>query len=305
PILVEMGYAPAFCATILMCAGVLGFLIPPSTPLTGAAGFVDLDVLTVYKGGAVLGITIGLILIIYSYIYCQKHGNGNAEFIHNHHMEVRARGFMAVFKEGIWALLCPVLILGLIFSGLTTIAQTAVISVVYAIIICVFVYKTLDFSSCLETIQTAIQDALPMVVMLMCAIILSSCMTALDAPTTIANAISNMGIGTTAVIAIILLAMTLLGAFMDSGSAMAMLVPVVVPVAAAMGANPYALIVAIVAVQSMGLITPPFGLVLFMFLSMTKLSLGKLVKQMIVPFVLFMGMAFLFGMVPGLTAWLF
>ncbi|MCD8125011.1 MAG: TRAP transporter large permease subunit [Lachnospiraceae bacterium] len=305
PILIEMGYEPAFCAVILMCAGVLGFLIPPSTPLTSGAGFVSLDLLTVYKGGAVLGIAIGVVLILYSYIYCRRHGNGDPEIIHNHHMKVRSRGFVAVFKDGIWALLCPVLILGLIFSGLTTVAQTAVISVIYAIIICVFVYKTLDFSGCIETIQNAIRDSLPMLVMLMCALILSSCMKALDAPTMIANAIANMGIGVTAVIALILLAMTLLGAFMDSGAAMAMLVPVVVPVAAAMGANPYALLVAVVAVQSMGLITPPFGLVLFMFLSLTKQPLGKLVKQLIVPFVLFMAMACLFCMVPGLTSWLF
>ena len=305
PLLVEMGYDAAFCAVILMCAGVLGFLIPPSTPLTGGGAMVGLDIPLVYKGGAVLGIAVGLALIVYSYLFCRRHGNGNAEVIMRHHSEVKSKGLANVLKEGIWALLCPVIILGGIFSGLLTVPQVAALSVVYSVFVSVFVYQTLDMRSCLETIQSAIKDSLPMVVILMCAIILSSAMTALNAPVLIAEAINSMGLGKTAVVAIILLAMTLLGAFMDSGAAMAMLVPVVVPVAVAMGVNAYPLFVAIVAVQSMGLITPPFGLVLFMFLPLTKLPLSALIKQLIGPFLIFMGMAFLFGMVPALTAWLF
>lgn len=305
PLLVEMGYDPAFCAVILMCAGVLGFLIPPSTPLTGGGAMVGLDITLVYKGGAVLGIAIGLALIVYSYLFCRRYGNGNTEVIMRHHNEVKAKGLANVLKEGIWALLCPVFILGGIFSGLLTVPQVAAVSVVYSMFVSVFVYKTLDMQGCLETIQNAIKDSLPMVVILMCAIILSSAMTALNAPVLIAEAINGMGLGKTAVVVIILLAMTLLGAFMDSGAAMAMLVPVVVPVAVAMGVNAYPLFVAIVAVQSMGLITPPFGLVLFMFLPLTKQPLSALIRRLIVPFIIFMGMSFLFGMIPALTAWLF
>lgn len=305
PILVEMGYDAAFCAVILMCAGVLGFLIPPSTPLTGAAGMVELDVLTVYKGGTFLGILIGLVLILYAYIYCRRHGNGDPEVIAKHHNSVKEKGFGKVFSEGIWAILSPIIILGGIFSGLFTVAQAAAVSVLYGILVSVFIYKTLTISECIQAIQQAIKDSLPMMVILMCAIILSSAMNALDAPTMIANAIANLGMGNTIVIILILLAMTLLGAFMDSGAAMAMLVPIVVPVAMEMGINPYSLIVAIVAVQSMGLITPPFGLVLFMFVPMTKLPLGKIVKQLLVPFLLFMALAFLFAIVPAFSSWLF
>lgn len=305
PMLVEMGYDKAFSAVILMCAGVLGFLIPPSTPMTSASGYAGLEVVVTYRGGAVLGIAIGIVLILYSYLFCKKHGNGNMEVIMKHHNEVKAKSFAVVFKEGIWALLCPILILGGIFSGLLTVAQVAAVSVIYAILVSVCFYKTLDWRGCLETIQEAIKSALPMLVILMCALILSSAMSALNAPAMIAEAISNAGIGKTAVVALILIAMTLLGAFMDSGAAMAMTVQVAVPVAAAMGANPYSLVVAIIAVQSMGLITPPFGLVLFMFLSMTNLTVADLVKRLVVPFILFMGMAFLFGMVPALSAWIF
>ena len=305
PLLVEMGYDAAFCAVILMCAGVLGFLIPPSTPLTAGGALLGLDVIPLYSGGTMIGLIIGAALIIYSYLYCRKHGNGNAEVILKHHKEVKDRGFAAVFKDGIWALLSPVIILGGIFSGIFTVAQAAVVSVIYGALVCVFVYKTLTWKECMEAIRDAIKQSLPMVVILMCALILSSCMTQLGAATAIANAISNMGLGVSAVIILILVALTILGMFMDSGAAMAMLSPIVVPVATAMGANPYALFVGIVAVQSMGLITPPFGLVLFMFLPMTKLPLSKIVKQLIVPFVIFMAIAFIFALVPGLSAWLY
>ena len=83
-----------------------------------------------------------------------KHdGNGNPEIIMSHHNAIRAKGFSKVFSEGIWALLSPLIILGGIFSGLFTVAQAAVVSVVYGAIVSVMIYKTLTWKQCINTIK--------------------------------------------------------------------------------------------------------------------------------------------------------
>lgn len=304
PLLAEMGYDVAFCASILMCAGVLGFLIPPSTPLTVVIGLADLDLTIGYGGGAVLGITIGVMLIIYAYIYCKIHGNGNPEVIMAHHKAVRDKGFAAVFKEGIWAILSPVIILGGIFSGLFTVAQAAVVSVVYGAVVSVMIYKTLTWKSCMETVKEGLEVAVPLLVVLFAANILSSALEALDAATVIATLVEKSGAGATLVTFMILLALFLLGMFMDSGTACYMLVPIVLPVAIRLGIEPYHLLVGMVGIQSIGLVTPPVGLALFTMMPIAKLSVGEISKKLWVPLVLFSLICIIFTLVPGITPWI-
>lgn len=304
PLLVEMGYNPAFCASILMCSGVLGFLIPPSTPLTVVMGLADLDVTTGYAGGAVIGVVIGLVLIVYAYIYCRIRGNGDRAVIMAHHNAIKARGFFNVFKESIWALLSPLIILGGIFSGLFTVAQAAVVSVIYGALVSVLVYKTLDWKSCFETIKDGLEMAVPLLVVLYAANVLSTCLSALDAATVIANLIQSSGAGALLVSLMILAALFLLGMFMDSGTACYMLVPIVLPVAIQLGIQPYQLLVGMVAIQSIGLVTPPVGLALFTMLPIAKLSVGEISKTLWLPLILFVVIGVGFAIFPGLTPWL-
>ena len=287
-----------------MCAGVLGFLIPPSTPLTVVIGLADLDLTTGYYGGAVLGIAIGLMLIVYAYLYCLINGNGNPEVIMSHHNKIRAMGFAKVFSDGIWALLSPLIILGGIFSGLFTVAQAAVVSVVYGAIVSVMIYKTLTWKQCIDTIKEGLEVAVPLLVVLFAANILSSCLEALNAATVIAGLIEKSGAGAMLVTFMIMAALFVLGMFMDSGTACYMLVPIVLPVAFKLGVEPYHLLVGMVGIQSIGLVTPPVGLALFTMLPISKLSVGEISKKLWVPLILFILMCFAFTMFPGFTAWI-
>ncbi len=304
PLLMEMGYNTAFCASILMCAGVLGFLIPPSTPLTVVIGLADLDLTTGYIGGAVLGVVVGIMLIIYAYIYCRIRGNGDHEVIMAHHNAVKVKGFAAVFKESIWALLSPVIILGGIFSGLFTVAQAAVVSVIYGALVSVLIYKTLDWKKCLQTVEDGLKTAVPLLVVLFAANILSTCLEALDAATIIANLIEQSGAGSFVITLMILLVLFLLGMFMDSGTACYLLVPIVLPVAIQLGIQPYQLLVGMVGIQSVGLVTPPVGLALFTMMPICKLSVGEITKTLWLPLVLFILLCVIMATCPFLTPFL-
>ena len=105
PLLIEMGYGKMFSASILVSAGCLGMVIPPSVPLTGAAALAGgMDLVPLYQIAAVAGVAAGVLLIIYAYLYCLRKGNGNQEYIDKTVDELRKRKFSDLLKESLWAL---------------------------------------------------------------------------------------------------------------------------------------------------------------------------------------------------------
>ena len=102
----------------------------------------------------------------------------------------------------------------------------------------------------------------------------------------------------------IMIALFMLGMFMDSGTACYMLVPIVLPVAFKLGVEPYHLLVGMVGIQSIGLVTPPVGLALFTMLPISKLSVGEISKKLWMPLILLILMCFAFTLFPGVTAWI-
>lgn len=133
----------------------------------------SLDVVVLYKMAAPVGILAGLILIVYAYLYCRKHGNGDQAVIDAHNDALRSRPFSAVLKESIWALLCPVIILGGIFAGITDTSQAAAISLIYAIFVSVWIYKSVTLSEVVEIIKGSLSSAAPLCILLAIANIFS------------------------------------------------------------------------------------------------------------------------------------
>ena len=142
PILVSLGYDLTFCAALVAIAGGLGVIIPPSIPFILYSMNSGASVGALFMAGILPGILIGVCLMVYSVFYCKKHGE-DKEKLRENIAELRQKGFIKVFMESFWALLSPVIILGSIYGGICTPTEAAVISVVYALVICLFVYKTL------------------------------------------------------------------------------------------------------------------------------------------------------------------
>ncbi len=309
PLLVSMGYDRMFSASILVAAGCLGMVIPPSVPLTGAAAIsgavlgYEVSLTALYKIAAVAGVAAGFILIAYAYVHCKIHGNGDQEKINTMVDNLRSRSFGSVLSESVWALITPVIILGGIFTGLTDTAQAAAISLVYGILVSVFVYKTVKPSEIIGITIKSLRNGVPLFIMLAAASIFSGAMTAVEIPTKLADAMVSSGVSGPALVCLILLFMLILGTFMDSGGAMQIVVPLVAPLVVAMGMDLYTVLVAIVIAQAIGLTTPPFGLSMFVMCGVAECSVAEISKKLIVPIILLILVAFAVGLFPGLFAW--
>ena len=118
-----------------------------------------------FLGGIVLGILIAFSLILYTYIYCITKGEDRKRIEENYE-ELKARGLFNVIKEGFCALLTPVIILGGIYSGIVAPTEAACVSVFYAVIVCLFIYRSVKPKDLLIFLREGVQSYAPLGVML-------------------------------------------------------------------------------------------------------------------------------------------
>ncbi|MCD8077363.1 MAG: TRAP transporter large permease subunit [Lachnospiraceae bacterium] len=304
PLLIQMGYSKLFSASILVSAGCLGMVIPPSVPLTGAAQLAGgLDLVALYQIAAVAGVAAGLLLMIYAYLHCVRTGDGNQVMINAAVDELRKQSFGAVLKDSIWALLTPVIILGTIFSGIADTAQAAVISLVYSILVAVYVYKTIKPAEIIPTLRRCAFNACPLCFMIAMAAVFTAGMNALQIPTLMANAMIATGMSGTVMMIMVLAAMLILGAFMDAGAAMTILVPLFCPVLSVYGVNLYTGVVAIIMCQAVGLCNPFCGLCNLVMAPIAGVTIGELGMKVLKLSALLVLVAVIIALFPALTSW--
>jgi C4-dicarboxylate transporter DctM subunit len=119
PIMLEMGYDKKFSVALVAVAGGLGVIIPPSIPFILYAQASGASVSKLFLAGIVPGLLIAAVLMGYSILYCKRHGE-DKEAIHKVVDALHQQGFGKVFRSSFWALLTPVIILGCIYSGITS-----------------------------------------------------------------------------------------------------------------------------------------------------------------------------------------
>ena len=145
PEMKQRGYETGFCASLVSCAGSLGLFIPPSLSLVFYAVVTGSSIADLFIATVVPGIIVTVVLCLVAWFLSRKYGYPKEK-----KSTWRERG-RAVW-DAKWAIVCPVIILGGIYSGLFTPTEAAVVAVVYSIIIGVFVYKELDLKAIWETL---------------------------------------------------------------------------------------------------------------------------------------------------------
>lgn len=301
PILVRLGYEPTFSAAIIVGAGCLGTVIPPSIQVTGVSALSGgLDLATLYKVAAVMGVGCILMIMVYAYIYCLRHGNGDQEMINAWVDELRAMGFGKVIYESIWAFLTPVIIMGLIFSGLADTAQAAAVSGVYSVLVSIFIYKTIKPNEIWSVITESLRKSSPMLCMLAFASLLTSTMNTLGVVDVVTELVQNSHASQGVFIVVVLLMMVLLGTV--SATNITVLTPIMYPIVRALGMEPYTAMMAVMLSSTTGAITPPVGNCLFIMQPMANCTVGQLGKKVIPCVVIYIIVSAIAFTMPGLFA---
>lgn len=262
PFLVDLGYDKQWVAGLVSVAGGLGVIIPPSIPFVLYALATGISTGDLFLGGILPGILIGVFLMAYAVYYCARKGEDRAR-IEQKMKDLSANGFGKLFGDSILALLCPIVVLGGIYSGLFTPTEAAVVSVFYALIVSVFVYRSVKIKQIWGLLQNSVKTYAGLAFVLAFATAFGRVLSLTKATKAVETfVLANFHSGY-AVLSVLVILFLILGMIMDTGPAIIILAPVFLPVVQQMGVNPIHFGVILVCCLSIGLATPPFGLDLF------------------------------------------
>ena len=300
PYLVELGYDVVFFAAMLACAGSLGQLIPPSGAILQTVAMMeDVNATECFKVAMVMGLVCGLFLLVMTILHCRKDGGDRAK-IEEKVKELRAKGFGRVFADSIWALLCPAIILGGIFTNIFTTAEAAAVSVVYAVIVSLFIYKTVNPKELWNTILGSVKAVAKLAMLLAFAVSFSKLLAAYGLDVVISNAASAVFATKTS---FILMSVLLMSVAMLIMNPTAIVTPIVYPVAKAFGIELNVYAAGVSGLGAIGSLTPPFGMSLYVIAPIANKDPMEICRK-VIP--LWLGMTIIisiFMLFPGLATW--
>lgn len=295
--MVERGYPEDYSAAVQGIGGTLGIVIPPSTVFVIYGNVTGVSIAQLLMSGVVPGIIACIALCLWAHHTARKNNfpKGN---------DFSLKKVWSSFKKAIFALMMPIVVLGGIYASIFTPTESAVISVFYGLIVCFFIYrevKLIDFWNILKSTAKATAN-------LMLLVATAQVFAYLVAYYNIPTAISSWFMGFVSSKAMFLLAiiviMTIAGMFLDNGSIILILGPILAPIAVAFGVNPVHFGLLVVFVLAVGQCTPPFGTNLFIACGIANRPVSKVARQMIPFIIVETACAFLFAYVPVISLWL-
>ena len=195
-----------------------------------------------------------------------------------------AKEVATAFKNGIWALLMPVIILGGIYSGLFTPTEAAAVAAIYAFICGAFLHRELKLNTFLKAISTSCSTTATTMVILGCATAFSKVITIEQIPAMVANALMTVSDSKIVILLLINLLLLIVGCFMDTTPAILILAPILMPVASSIGVDPIHFGLIMVCNLAIGFITPPLGINLFVASRIADSKMEVILKG-ILPFI--------------------
>lgn len=300
PILTSLGYDLVFSTSIVAVAGGLGVIIPPSIPFIMYGMASGASVSDLFLAGIIPGILIGLLLMLYAIYHCIRFGE-DKEKIHAEIKILHDKGLLKVLKESFFALLSPIIILGCIYSGIASPTEAAVISVFYALIISLFIYKSIKLKDLWAILTEAIRTFTPILFILAASTAFSRVLTLMQVPQTVSEFILNNFHSKVAILLVINLFLLVVGMVMDTTPAILILSPILLPIVEAIGMNPVQFGVIMVVNLAIGFVTPPIGVNLFVASSLTDVPVMAIAKKAMPMIVLFLIALLLITFIPAIS----
>ncbi|HEY6751312.1 MAG TPA: TRAP transporter large permease [Rubrobacteraceae bacterium] len=272
PAMIEAGYGRMFSTGIVATSGSLGILIPPSIPLIVYGIATETSIGDLFIAGFGPGLLAGFLLIGLVLFTAWRRGLRGQEIPLTRAQRIKA------FRDAFLGLLLPIFVLGGIYGGVFTPTEAAAMAVLYSLIVSLFVYREMTLKDLARvTVASARMSAMIMFIIAN-AILFSFVLTSERIPDQITNLFINLDLSWFTFLLVVNAFLLLVGCFMETSSAILILAPIFLPVATRLGVNPIHFGIIMVMNLEIGMVTPPFGLNLFVASGISKLSVVRVAK---------------------------
>lgn len=297
PAMKEKGYKEDFSAALIASSGSIGPIIPPSIPFIVYGVIGEISIAKLFVAGYIPGILMSITFMVYTYYHAKKN---------NYPAEIKPsiKEIWIALKEAFLTLMLPVIIMGGILSGLFTPTEAAVVAVVYSVVIGKFVYKELNLKKITGILLRAASSTTMVLMVMSTAALLSWVLTMERVPQTVTEGILLISENPIIFLIVVNLFMILVGMFLDAVSALTILTPVLLPAAKMLNIDPVLFGVILAVNLSIGVLTPPVGLNLYVTSSIAKIDIIRISKASM-PFIcLIFGVLLLMSVFPDLVTFL-
>jgi len=295
--MVRVGYSQRFATGVIVNAGTLGILIPPSITLVIYAAVTETSVGRLFMAGVVPGILLGLGLMVAIYLAArikklprQPKASWSERF--------------NLFREALWGLLLIFIVLGGIYGGVFTPTEAAAVAAMYAFCCAVFIYRDLHIFE----VPRVLLDSARVTVMLMfiiCnAFLFGHVLTTAQIPQDIARMIIEADLSPWHFLLVVNIILLVAGNFMDPAPIVLITAPIFFPTAVKLGIDPIHLGIVYVVNMEIGLVTPPVGLNLFVASGITGMPLTEVVRAAVGWLMILIGFLIVITYIPEISLYL-
>ena len=278
PALIKHGYPTPWAASLQATSAELGVIIPPSIPMILYGVSAEVSIGEMFIAGFGPGLLIGCALMLFVWVFCRFKGWGKNDG------DGRLRFGPATLKAG-WALLMPVIILGGIYGGVFTPTEASAVAVFYALIVGMVIYREIRFSDLAVILRKSVLSSAVIMFIIANAGLFAFLITRAGVPDAIGHWLQEVLKSPAYFLLGVNLALFLIGMFIETSAAIIVLAPILAPVAVHFGIDPVHFGLIMVVNLALGMITPPFGVNLFAACTVARISLDRMIKDLI-PFVL-------------------
>jgi tripartite ATP-independent transporter DctM subunit len=290
-------YPPAYAAALTCASSVLGPIIPPSIPLVLYALVSDTSIGYLFLGGVVPGLLLGAVQIALIAFTARRRRFPVEE-------KVPLRELPGITWRAMPALLMPVILLGCLYSGITTPTEAAAVAALYALLVSAFLYRSVRPMDVYRSLATSARVTTSIGMLIAGALVFNFVITAENIPKTLSAMMKAHEMSPLAFLLFVNVLLIVLGCFLEGTTIILIILPVLLPTAVALGVDPIHFGVMAIVNIMLGLVTPPYGLLLFMMNKITDVPLRDIVRE-VMPFLYVMiGALALIALVPDVVLWL-
>lgn len=290
-------YTPAYAAAITAATAVIGPIIPPSIPLVLYALISDTSIGYLFAAGVVPGLIMTLVMMAL---------NGYLAHKRNFPVEpaVPMREFFPLTFKALPALMMPVVLLGGIYSGVMTPTEAAAVAALYTLVISVVLYRSVTLGGMHSALINSGRQLASVGMLIAGAMVFNYVVAKEDLPKDVQAWMAGFELSQAGFLLVVNLLLLFLGCLLEGGTVLLVVVPILIPAAQAVGVDMVHFGLVVTVNLMIGLITPPYGLLLFVTASLAKTPIGEIIKET-TPFIIVLVGALLFiTYVPETVLWL-
>lgn len=270
-------YPPRFAAALVAVGGTLGLMIPPSLGFILIGSIVGLPVDKLFIAGILPGLMEGIFLLITTMWLVRKNGYGETT------SKPDFKGFARRAPKAAGALSMPVLVLGTIYMGIFTPTEVSAVAALYAMILCVFIYRSLNWSGVWEASKDSVLQTTMIFAVVMGGSLIGFVLARMGVSASLVDLIQSVDLEPWQFLLLANLLLLVLGMFLDGVAMIVLTAPLLFPIATHLGINPFHFAVIMVANVEIATLTPPIGLNLFVMSGIARIPVEEVVKG-VLPF---------------------